>query len=188
MKINILVALFLIILNSCNTNSDNKTIILNEGNSYKLIDKKILNGKIHFSIPSDFELMNKEVLEIKYPSSNRPTEVYTDSGTVSIAIRENINAPTTEGDLPKVLKYFIKDLERIAGIKWYKKEMKSINQKQYCFLEFETPAIDTHIYNLMLVSNIDGHLFIVSFNCPVEIKNEWKPKGYKIINSIKLVQ
>lgn len=165
---------------SCNSN--------NHQNKNEFKNLRVLYNKVEMVIPSNFELMEREVLEMKYPSSNRPTEVYTDSGTVSIALREDINAPTTEEDLPKVLKYFVKDLGRIAGIKWHTSEVKLINQKQYCFLEFETPAIDTHIYNLMLASNIDGHLFIVSFNCPVEIKNEWKAKGYEIINSIKLVQ
>ncbi len=153
-----------------------------------LIAQNVLNGKMSMSLPETFGVMPKEILEAKYPASNRPTEVYSnENGTVSIAVNHTNNAITLE-QLPQLLPVFEQQFSNLyPTIKWQKKEVIKINGRDFVILEFETPAIDTPIYNLMAVSSLDGRMLMGSFNCPIGMKSEWKEKANQIINSIEVL-
>lgn len=153
----------------------------------ELIAQNVLNGKVSLSLPENFWLMPKHLLQAKYPAASRPTEVYSNkSGTVSTAVNQTNNAIKLD-QLPQLLPVFNKQFSNLyPTIKWSKKEVVKINDRDFIVLEFETPAIDTPIYNLMAVSSLEGRMLMVSFNCPIRMKVEWQEKAKKIINSIKI--
>ncbi len=70
-----------------------------------LVTKKVLNNKLSILLPKDFDLMQNEMLEVKYPiAERRPTEVYTDeSGAINVALNITQNQVTQE-QLPEVEK------------------------------------------------------------------------------------
>src|SRR3989339_1423202 len=49
--------------------------------------KFLLNDKVELKVPLDFEIMSYEMMQIKYPSTNRPTLVYSSkSGGINVAL------------------------------------------------------------------------------------------------------
>lgn len=186
---------FILLLSSCSQEvkedqTATKKAIESKIGSIENTDLKKINalkGKLTLSIPSDFNIMSNEMLLQKYPSGNRPTEVYTNkSGSVNIAVNHTANMIKIE-QLPELLPVFEQQFTALyPNIKWLKKELVKINNRDFILLEFETPAIDTPIYNLMAVSSLDGRMLMGSFNCPIGMKGEWKEKANQIINSIKV--
>ena len=153
----------------------------------KLVRKSVLGGELSILLPDYFNLMAKELVEIKYPSGNRPTEIYSDEqGGVSIGFSHTQNQMELE-QLPELMPAFIEQFSNMyPTIKWGKTETKKINGLNCVVLEFETPAIDTEIYNLMGVTVLDGRMLIFTFNCIVPVRSEWEEKANQIINSIKV--
>jgi hypothetical protein len=153
----------------------------------KLVKKSVLGGELSILLPDYFNLMSKELVEIKYPSGNRPTEIYSDEqGGVSIGFSHTANQMELE-QLPELMPLFIEQFSNMyPTIKWGKTDTRKINGLNCVVLEFETPAIDTEIYNLMGITVLDGRMLIFTFNCIVPVKSEWEEKASQIINSIQV--
>ena len=152
-----------------------------------LSSRNVLDGKLELLLPKEFDLMSKELLEVKYPDVNRPTVVYSNGdGTVSIAINHTANAISYK-ELPQVLPAFEQQFNSIfPDIKWHKKELTKINKQDFIILQFETPAADMEIYNSMAITSLDGRMLMVSFNCPADALSQWKSRAAEIVGSIKV--
>lgn len=137
-------------------------------------------------IPSDFSLMSGETLAVKYPSAgHRPTEVYTNkTATINIALNHTANK-ATEKDLQEVKKAMESQFHR-PPFTLIKSDLKEINGAPHIILEFESPARDARIYNLMAIGILDQRLVMTTFNCTEEQRSQWEDIGRKIITSIKL--
>src|SRR5690606_18155746 len=54
--------------------------------------KSLLNEKIELKIPKDFEIMDEDMVKLKYPSERRPTTIYTNkSGGINVALNLTTN-------------------------------------------------------------------------------------------------
>jgi hypothetical protein len=145
----------------------------------------ILSGHVIIDLPDDFKLMGEEMLAVKYPSNNRPTLVYTnESGSVNFAFNHTANH-ITKDQLPEFLQAFIQQFKSLyPQIKWIKKETTVVNGKSFIVMEFITPAIDTYIYNLMYVTELQGRMLMCSFNCTESQRAAWESKAKLALNSI----
>ncbi len=158
------------------------------GISFKnLVEVSILGNQAIILMPSDFNLMPEELLQIKYPSNRRPSEVYTnEDGTINLAVNHLPNQISSE-QLPQLLPLYVQQFGQVhPQIEWYKKEMVTINGKKFILLEFVTSAVDTKIYNQMLVTEFKGRMFMCSFNCTQSQEEEWRPLANKMMTSLKL--
>ncbi len=153
-----------------------------------LFSRHVLNNKINILLPKDFVLMQNDMLKLKYPiAGSRPTEVYTnESGSINFAFKHTINR-INEDNLSEIFPVFIKQFNSIyPQIQWIGKEVKSLNNKNFIVLEFITPAVDTRIYNLMYITELDGNMLMCSFNCIESQKEEWQSKAKQSLNSIEI--
>ena len=174
-------------------NSSEKEIEIYEGKQSmivqqsELVEKSVLGGELSILLPDYFNLMAKELVEIKYPSGNRPTEIYSDEqGGVSIGFSHTQNQMELE-KLPELMPMFMEQFSNMyPTIKWGKTDIRKINGLNCVVLEFETPAVDTEIYNLMGITVLDGRMLIFTFNCIVPVRSEWEEKASQIINSIQV--
>lgn len=153
----------------------------------RLDTKSLINDKIEIKIPVDFEIMTDELLELKYPSQNRPTFVYTNkSGGINVAFTKSKTKFSQDDILPfkdMMVRTFTKNY---PTAEWINKGVKQINGRKVGFLELITPAIDTKIYNLMFFTDLDGQLLLCSFNCTHKNMNDWKPTAKEIMESLKI--
>lgn len=145
----------------------------------------LLDGKLTVDLSDGFGLMGEEMLEAKYPASNRPTLVYTnENGTVNFAFNHTTNK-IPKGKLPEILPAFVGQFNSIySQIEWFKKDVEKVNGKDFVVLEFITPATDSKIYNIMYVTVIEGRMLMCSFNCLESQRNEWEFKAKESLNSI----
>ncbi|EOB3574793.1 hypothetical protein ACHELY_003995 [Vibrio vulnificus] len=55
--------------------------------------KQVLAGKLIIQVPTELQTMPQELIEVKFPNSNRPTDVLSDStGGVTLAFNHTQNA------------------------------------------------------------------------------------------------
>ncbi|AFS78483.1 hypothetical protein Curi_c14730 [Gottschalkia acidurici 9a] len=155
------------------------------GEKFTLEKKEIIDNKIEVLIPQTFEIMSDETAKMKYPSEARPTIIYTnESGTTNVAFNYTENEATNDqiNEVKDSIKSSFKQLYPSAT--WYDEKVENINGKNVAVLELLTPAIDTKIYNLIFLFELDGRLVMGTFNCIEEEKEEYEPIAKSIVKSI----
>ena len=156
-----------------------------ETKSGQVIETELCNfedGEFFVKIPSSFTQMTQEMMAQKYPSGNLPTYVFSnEDGTVNVVL--NVTGDSMKDD---DIEDFIKTVSaQVAGDS--DKVKTSVYEKsghKIGFVEMVTPAKDTDIYNRMAVFTVGGEMRIVSFNCTVQLQEEWQPVGEFIVESI----
>ena len=66
-----------------------------------------------------------------------------------------------------------------------KLDFYKVDYRQVGVMEVTTNAIDTKIYNKMIMFSLNGKFKTISFNCTEELKDEWLDTGDAIIKSLK---
>jgi hypothetical protein len=155
--------------------------------SQELVNLEVLSGKVSILAPKEFGPMPKDVVEIKYPSSRRPTEVLSDkTGGVSLAFNHTNNPmqPSQVREAQVAMSQMFHTLYPSA--KWVRDEVIEQNGAVFMVMELITPAVDTEIHNIMYGTSVDGRFLLASFNTTVEKADEWLPIGKKIMNSMSV--
>lgn len=152
-----------------------------------LISRTVLNGKVTLVTPKDFGLMKKELLEMKYPASRRPSEVLSDStGGVTLAFNHT-QSPMKQDQVIEAHAAISKMFHNTyPSAKWIRDTTFTKDGNNFMVLELVTPAMDTEIHNIIYGTSVDGRFLLVAFNTTVQQSNEWLPIGKKIMDSIKL--
>ncbi len=146
-------------------------------------EEKELFGTVKVMLPDGWTQMPKEYARVKYPSEFRPGIIVTTSDlkinmgfTVfpekiqsdDIAkMTENIRA-AIHRSYPDYPMYQCMELEKIKG--WY--------------FDFRSHAMDSDLYNMILMAPVDKKLLQSSFNCPYKDYYEWKKTALMIWNTI----
>lgn len=155
----------------------------------ELIEVKALSGKVSILAPKGFGAMPTDLLEIKYPSSRRPTEVLSDkTGGVTLAFNHTNNAmqPSQVREAHAAISRMFHNMYPSAT--WFRDEVIVQNGKTFMVMELITPAMDTKIHNTMYGTSVDGRFLLASFNTTIEQSGEWLPIGKKIMSSLTVEQ
>ena len=168
-----------------NVDIDNRlNFTTNKGNTIKMSYQDF--GGFKIKIPVEFEIMSQEAIDIKYPNANAPSIVYTNedaSINIAISLRDsNLEDYQVEEYLKETesyLKNIYYDYEINSEINFFKQNGHMIGE-----LAFVSKAIDTNIFNHLVVFSIDGKLKIINFNCIEDYMTEWKSVSDFIINSL----
>lgn len=153
----------------------------------ELETRSLLNDKVELKVPKGFKIMSEEMMKTKYPSESRPTLIYTDeTGGINVALNLTQSQASQEM-IPSYQEYMVQTFKNLyPSAEWKGSGMKTINGKKVGYLELVTPAMDTEIYNLMFLTDVDGKLLLVTFNCTKKSINEWTPVAKEIMNSLKV--
>ena len=146
-----------------------------------------VNGKVALRVPKSLSPMSKDVLDLKYPSSRRPTDVLSDAtGGVTVAFNHTKSrmAPNQVKEAHASMSKMFHNLYPSA--KWIKDETIVKNGRVFMVLEFVTPALDTKIHNIMYGTSVDNRFLLVAFNTTVEQSEEWLPIGKQIMGSLAI--
>ncbi len=155
--------------------------------SQQLEQRSFIDGRVTMLVPTSFTPMSEEVLELKYPSQQRPTLVFSNpAGTVNVALNHTQNA-ASEADVPGLHRSMEQLLRRVhPTAEWHDSRTGQRDGMRFFVLDFVTPALDTDIRNIIFATPLDGRMLLVSFNCVVELQSSWAPVGQKIIDSITI--
>lgn len=140
------------------------------------------DGRFFLKIPGSFAPMEESLIAVKYPSGNAPTHVFTNEQT-TINVALNITEDKIQDD---EIGLYIKYLEQ--GLSENMEVLSSgVSEKagrQIGEISFHSAAVDTDIYNHFLVFSDDGSLVLITFNCTVNLQDEWQPVGDFILQSL----
>ena len=146
----------------------------------------LYDDKVIFILPNGFKIMPSEVAEKKYPNANRPQHIYSDKkATSSIGITFNRQVKVAPNQLSQFQEYMVKTYERmIPGLKWLKNSLVTINGTRWINLIFISNALDTEIYNNMLMTSLDNSLLMFNFNTT---KEEFNNISQLLISSMESI-
>jgi len=164
-------------------------LLVSCGNAFaeELIEVKALDGKVSILVPEGFKAMSSEILNVKYPSSHRPTEVLSDTtGGVTLAFNYTANqvAPSQVKAAHKSMSKMFHNLYPSAT--WIRDEVIEQNGQAYMVMELITPAMDTQIHNIIYGTSVDNRFLLAAFNTTVEQSDKWLPLGKKIMSSLSV--
>lgn len=160
-----------IFLNGCDNSSDAQ-----KGN--------ILSGKVKIELPSDFTKMPDSLVSKKYPTEQRPEEVYfveQEHGKVSLAFKisskiDNDTLPQVVDAMKNQLIDFDPEVSEVAvnGHKAYQIEVNTPNQEDE----------NNDIENIIQLSIMDGYLLISTFNVTSDLEDKYLAQGTSALSSI----
>ncbi len=105
-----------------------------------LTPKVLLDGTVQVLVPAGFAPMSEALLRVKYPSSQRPTLVYSNpSGSVNLALNHTANPlqPNQLAEVHQVMEATFKRLYPSAV--WFQSGLTTINGRAFFLLDLRTP-------------------------------------------------
>lgn len=151
-----------------------------------LEEKTVLDGKVTLLSPKEFGPMSEEMLKLKYPSANPPTEVLSnESGSVNLSF--NHTASKVPNDASVIQKALSGALHNAyAGAEWITDAVVTVNGHAFAAFEVITQASDTKIHNIIYATQLDDTMLLISFNTTLEDAPQWLEAGKKMMSSIKI--
>lgn len=150
--------------------------------------KHVLDGRISVLMPEAFVIMPKELAEIKYPSIQRPDEIYTNNeATINFSVSLKNDKAANE-DIPHVRDTIQQVMMRMyPASNIIDSETVEVSNINISYFDLNTPAIDMEIYNMMFFLSIENRIVVGSFNCPWENMDVWKPMITQMLGSFEMI-
>ena len=145
--------------------------------------RELLDGKITMQLPTEFTTMSDEVRKVKYPGANAPSVVMTDATTtVNVALdHKPVNiTPAQVKDLEPALR------QQLASARINSGGLQTLNGHEFLVMDFDTPAQDGIIRNVMAMTSLDDRLLVVSYNCMLNRHPDCGALGTQLIESIRV--
>jgi hypothetical protein len=157
-----------------------------QAETIQLETRNLLDGKIQMLIPTHFGPMSEELIRAKYPGERRPTFVLSDErGTVNITVNHTSSVMSSK-DLDEAHRAFDRMFRnQYPSATWYRSERTTLNGQECFILELLTPATDTEIHNIIVVSSLESRMLLISTNITKELVDKWLPITQKMTESIK---
>lgn len=150
-------------------------------------DISIPGTGISFNAPNKFDKLPQEIIDVKWPKKNAPKWAIgnkTASTTIAYDLKPHdiSNAP-----LNKLKESFVSLFNRmIPGISWKQTKIVTISGKKWLHLEMTSNAIDTDIYNIMLVTSYGKQMLTFNFNSTKSDFKNYETALRKSIGSIEI--
>lgn len=154
-----------------------------------LQSRTLLDGKLSLLMPAGFEPLSAEMLALKYPQQQSPQIAYSNPETtvnVTVGHTPHQIAPDQLAAAYAQMEAGIK--QSMPTAKWYRSGMTTINGRAFFLMEFQSPASDVDVRNIIVGTSLDNRLLVVAFNTSVPLEKEWAPVGSQIIQSIKVMK
>lgn len=156
------------------------------GTGIELESRVLLDGKLELLMPKDWKQMPDDMVKIKYPGPRPPKLVYSDrTGGISLAFNHT-DSRVREGELDVYFKVLKQSMETAyPDAKWEDSGFMDLNGRKAGYLKLLTEASNATIWNYLFFTDVDGKLFIGTFNCVESKMATWKPVAEEIIRSVK---
>ena len=148
---------------------------------------KVGDSEVTFAAPEGFKQLSKEHIAKKWPTDRAPVYVVgTPTGSTTVAYDFKPHQVPQEA-LPEVQKSFTQLFGRmIPGIDWKKNEIVEHAGQKWLLMEMTSNAVDTDIYNIMMLTGFDDKMLIFNFNSTKEDFPTYEAALRKSLKSIKL--
>lgn len=142
---------------------------------------------IKFMAPDEFHEIRQEIIDAKWPQEMAPKWVVGNpEATTTIAYDLKPN-DISGAPLPDLMDYFKNTFDSsIPGIVWKTREIIELSGKKWIYLEMTSNAIDTDIYNILLVTSYGKEMLVFNFNSTKEEFPKYEAKLRESIITIRL--
>lgn len=148
--------------------------------------KSILGGRAEISVPAALAPMTDEYKLFKYPGANPPQDAFSDKeGTVSVAasMRSLPGIPPID----EMVSGMATGFDRVRKIVWIDKGKRTINGREFGFLEFKATTIDSEVYNYLYFTFDGSDMIVFTANSAIETLETWKGTLEEIIASTRIL-
>jgi len=124
---------------------------------------------ITFVAPDEFEPLSQEMIDVKWPNKNGPRFVVgNERATTTIAydVKAQDLSGTSMDELRASLEQTFNRI--IPGIQWQENSVIEHEGREWVYLEMTSNAIDTDIYNIMMLGGVGQKMIIFNFNSTKE--------------------
>lgn len=130
----------------------------------------ILDGRLTFTPPSGFKRLSPNEIRVKYPNGTTPPVYAFADKNVDTSIAVNLlQTEMLYNQLPEIHQGMIAGLpEQIPGLRWIRRDIKTINNITWGVLEFLSKVPDGDAHNIMLLTSFDGQLLLFNFSSSTE--------------------
>ncbi|MEO1054178.1 MAG: hypothetical protein AAFX87_26300 [Bacteroidota bacterium] len=146
-------------------------------------------------LPKRFQPMTESDIVLKYPSVRQPLAAYTSEDRLADF---NVNISATQWNPSDIA--IAKDFFKASVVNLYDKvsflqdEIKEVNGKQFVTFELETLSrgdrarnkASERRYVYVQYTIMKGKTLVFSFNCPLQMKDDWYDPVHKMMESVKI--
>lgn len=144
-----------------------KGIVWVNGDELLFAEREILKKRLWMWMPHCFIKMPEELAQWKYPDTNRPAVIYSNTETtVNISFTHHQQKKLeagAEGAFRDLMEQMM--LHSYPASVTMEKDTVMAGPMMLAWFDFLTPALDGEIYNLMFYASLDGRLLAGAFNC-----------------------
>lgn len=145
------------------------------------------DSAVTFTVPDDFTPFSADEIKQKWPTAASPPSFVVGNASRATSIAYDLKAnPLKLEELPQAMKTFEAVFTRIVpGIAWKRRELIELGGRQWVMLELTSNAVDTDIYNIMLITSFRGRLLALNFN---STKSDFVPMEAALRRSVASVK
>lgn len=154
---------------------------------YEFIEKGFFEGSLTIQVPTSFVAMPAELIKLKYPSSDRPQIIETDTnGAIDLSF-SLIPNKIDDDQIPEVkagMKGIFQKLN--PSFLFFEEGIEIVAGKNIGFFEFKSPTLTEPLFNIMFFVEMEGNVIMGCFNCPHEEYLLWQPIVRQMIHSVRI--
>lgn len=142
---------------------------------------------VTFVAPDEFGPMPKEWIKLKWPNRNGPRFVIGNeraSTTIAYDVKpidlSTTSLETLKGQFEQTLSGVI------PGIQWISNKVIQHAGQEWVYLEMTSSAVDTNIYNIIMMTGIDDQTVVLNFNSTREDFPQYEDALRESMNSIRI--
>lgn len=146
-------------------------------------ERKKLLGMMEIALPKGWKQMPKEYARVKYPSEFRPQMIMT---TEDLGVNMGFTVfpeAIQYGDAGKITERMQAAIHR-SNSDYSMLSRESLPKIKGSWFAFRSHAMDSDLYNMMLIASVDMKTVQGSFNCPYKDYMKWKKVVLMIWDSI----
>ena len=147
----------------------------------------IPGSTVTLEAPAGFTPLTAAEIAAKFPRTWPPGYVVGNARRTTSIAYDLKPQPIKDDTLEQGLEVFGTMMGRmVANVVWKRKEIISMAGQRWIFLELTSSAIDTDIYNIMLITPFEGQMLIFNFNSTKEDFAKQEAALRAIVASIRL--
>jgi len=147
----------------------------------------ISDGDVTFKAPAGFDMMDEELIHIKYPKGNPPSTALMNESSESSIIFDLRGKELPQSDIEKTRMAYESTYKKlVGGFELKVNKTAKIAGQKWAQLEFISNTVDSKVYNILLVTGYKKQMLIFNFNATLKEFEKYKSSFKKSIKSIKL--
>lgn len=135
-------------------------------------EEKVMKNFSMF-LPDNMGVMSDEIAKIKYPSEFRPRVIFT---TLDLSVNMGFSLfhrKFQDSEMEKMCERIMAAIKREhVDYRFY--GYKKMNKVSGYRFSFRCHAMDSDLYNMMLIAQLEKHTVLGNFNCPYKDYQNWE--------------